>query len=144
MIVYLDTSALVPLLIDEPTSPACATLWDAADEVVSTRLLYVEATAALAQAHRLGRLDSDVLAACLAELDRYWREIGVVELDADLMAHAAVAALDHGLRGYDAVHCAAACAIAGDETVAATGDTRLRDAWGTLGLGVYDTTRMAS
>ncbi|MEI2775609.1 MAG: hypothetical protein V9G19_06470 [Tetrasphaera sp.] len=31
MIVYLDTSALVPLMIEEPTSTACGELWDMHD-----------------------------------------------------------------------------------------------------------------
>ena len=48
MIGYLDTSALVPLLIGEATSPACREFWNTADAVTSTRLLYVEAVAALA------------------------------------------------------------------------------------------------
>lgn len=55
MIGYLDTSAFVPLLIDEPTSAACRRFWDDADEVVSSRPRYVETAAALAQARRLGR-----------------------------------------------------------------------------------------
>jgi predicted nucleic acid-binding protein len=50
---YLDTSALVPLLIAEPTSAACRRFWDDADTVVFSRLLYVETAAALAQARRM-------------------------------------------------------------------------------------------
>jgi uncharacterized protein len=55
---YLDTSAFVPLLVAEPGSPACRRFWDDADTVVSCRLLYVEAAAALAQAQRMARLDA--------------------------------------------------------------------------------------
>ena len=54
MIGYLDTSAFIPLLIDEPTSEACRRFWDDADVIVSSRLLYVETAAALAQAGRMG------------------------------------------------------------------------------------------
>ena len=56
MIAYFDTSALLPLLIDEPGSERAGRLWDEADHVVSVRLIYVEARAALAQARRLERL----------------------------------------------------------------------------------------
>ena len=56
MIVYLDTSALVPLLVAEGSSPAGRRLWDEADVVVSSRPLYMEAAAALAQARRLDRM----------------------------------------------------------------------------------------
>lgn len=50
MIGYLDASAFVPLLIAEPGSAACRRFWNDADSVVSSRLLYVETAAALAQA----------------------------------------------------------------------------------------------
>ena len=33
MIGYLDTSAFVPLLIDEPSTKACMRFWDDADDV---------------------------------------------------------------------------------------------------------------
>lgn len=52
MIAYFDTSAFVPLVIDEPSSPTAQRLWDIADRVVSVRLLYPETRAALAMARR--------------------------------------------------------------------------------------------
>lgn len=57
MIGYLDTSAIVALLVAEPGSAACRRFWDDADAVVTCRIAYVEAAAALAQAERTGRLD---------------------------------------------------------------------------------------
>ena len=56
MIAYFDTSALIPLLIDEPASVRAARLWDEAARVVSVRLAYPEARAGLARAGRMGRL----------------------------------------------------------------------------------------
>jgi uncharacterized protein len=53
---YLDTSAVVPLIVKETSSGACRRFWDDADDLVTSRLTYVEAAAALAQAQRLGRL----------------------------------------------------------------------------------------
>ncbi len=58
MIVYFDTSAVIPLMVEQPGSTRAAQLWDLADHVVAVRLLHVEARAALAQAHRLGRLSA--------------------------------------------------------------------------------------
>ncbi len=49
------------------------------------------------------------------------------------------APLRHGLRGYDAVHCAAALWVAGPDLVAATGDPELLSAWRDDGLSVVDT-----
>jgi uncharacterized protein len=49
------------------------------------------------------------------------------------------AAHRHGLRGYDAVHCAAALAVTEDDVVAASGDRDLLAAWRADGLAVVDT-----
>lgn len=138
MIVYLDTSALVPLLVDEPTSANCRRLWDSADEAVTCRLTYVETAAALAQAQRLGRIAVAEHDAALLALDELWSELAIVEFDTDLMHRAAGAGARNALRGYDAVHCAAAELIADEQTVAASGDRALLDAWDRLGIATAD------
>ncbi len=140
MIVYLDTSALVPLLIDEPTSQTCGALWDAADRLVTTRLTYVEAAAALAMAELLGRITSQEHDAGRERLTELWPEFDLVELDEQLMTAAARAAMTHGLRGYDSVHFAAAVTVDDEYLVAAAGDRRLLDAWRADGITVVDTT----
>lgn len=139
MIVYLDTSALVPLLVSEPTSQNCRRLWDSADDVVTCRLTYVETAAALAQAQRLGRVAEPARKHTLLALDQLWAELVIVELDTDLMHRAADRAARYALRGYDAVHLAAAELIADEQTVAASGDRALLDAWDALGLATADT-----
>lgn len=50
MIVYFDTSALMPLVIEESSSPLCMDLWESADSVIAIRAAYVEGVAALAHA----------------------------------------------------------------------------------------------
>ena len=68
MIVYFDTSAFVPLLVIEPGTSLARELWDSADEVVTTRLLYVEAAERVdAPDLVVASGDKDVLTAC-AEL----------------------------------------------------------------------------
>jgi predicted nucleic acid-binding protein len=139
VIVYFDTSALVPLLVEEPASANCRHLWESADEVVTSRLSYVETAAALAQARRLGRITAPAHAEALRSLDELWSQLAIVELDSDLMHHAAHAAHRSALRGYDAVHCAAAQLTADDQTVVATGDRALLEAWFALGIPTADT-----
>lgn len=139
MIVYLDTSALVPLLVEEPTSSTCGALWDAADRLVTTRLAYVEAAAALAMAERLGRITAVEHDAGRDLLTELWLELDVVELDDQLMAAAAQAARTHRLRGYDSVHLAAAVMAHDEHLVAAAGDGPLLDAWRAEGIAVLDT-----
>lgn len=140
MIVYFDTSALVPLLIDEPASEICRLLWESADEVATCRLSFVETAAALAQARRLGRITATAHDVALLALDELWSALTIVEFDSDLMHRAAEGAARYALGGYDTVHCAAAELIADEQTVAASGDRALLDAWAVLGIATADTT----
>jgi predicted nucleic acid-binding protein len=139
LIAYLDTSALVPLLIEEPSSNACRRLWDDADDVVSNRLAYAEAGAALAHAERLGRMTPRQERTALERLDDLWSQLLIAEIDQSLVERAAHLARLFALRGYDAVHAASAEVVNGDSVVAGSGDRRLLDAWHGLGIHTYDT-----
>lgn len=138
MIVYFDTSAFVPLLIDEPATPACVEIWRTADVMFATRLLHVEVSAALARAERVERIGSDAAAAARRQLDILWSDLSIVELDDRLMREGSEVAQKHSLRGYDAVHCAAASLVAGPQLIAASGDAALLSAWRSLGLATFD------
>jgi uncharacterized protein len=140
---YLDTSAFVPLLIDEPTSETCRRFWDDADVIVSSRLLYLETAAALAQARRMGRLSEDKHFQSRQRLDQLSSEMDVLELDEQVATHAADLAHRLSLRGYDAVHCASADQLDDEDVVAASGDQRLLRAWSTLDIATYDTNQKA-
>lgn len=139
MIAYFDTSALVPLLVQEPSSDACRRIWDDADDIACTRLGYVEVSAALAQAARTGRMTGRQRRAAQAAFEELWTVVQVSEIDQALAESAARCAVDLGLRGYDAVHAASAQALAGSDTVACSGDRQLLSAWQSLGLATYDT-----
>lgn len=80
VIVYVDTSALVPLLIDEPTSDICGENWDVADKVTCTRLGYLEAAAALSMAERIGRISATEASDGRAVLDELWPVVDIIEL----------------------------------------------------------------
>ena len=140
MIVYFDTSALVPLLVIEPNTESCQRLWDEADDVVTTRLLYVECAAALAHALRLSRLTAQEHRSTLRRLDRLWPDFAVAELDQALVARAAELAHDHALRGYDAVHSAAAEQLSDSDLVVASGDRQVLQACSSLGLATANVT----
>jgi predicted nucleic acid-binding protein len=140
VIAYFDTSAFVPLLVTEPGSAFCRQLWDSSDAVVSSRLLYVEAAAALAQALRLGRLRRQDHQTALRLLEQLWAEFDVVEIDSSVVDRAAELAFSAALRGYDAVHCAAAEQVADDDLVLASGDRALLAACARLGIATADTT----
>ena len=136
MIAYFDTSAIVPLVVDEATTETCNRLWTESTRVVSVRLLYPEARAALARAGRMGRLTRSQLNAAVLELDSLIEEVDVIELSPDIARSAGELAQQHGLRGYDAVHLAAALAVADDDLVLVTGDVQLAAAAQAAGIAV--------
>jgi predicted nucleic acid-binding protein len=134
MIVYFDTSAVVPLLIAEPASVRAASVWTGADRIVSSRLVYPESRAALAQAHRLRRLTARQLRDAVRGLDRRMLELDVIEIDDALARRAGDLAEQHSLRGCDAVHLAAAERARDMDLVVVAGDGALLDAAASEGL----------
>jgi predicted nucleic acid-binding protein len=136
VIAYFATSAVVPLLVVEPGSARAAMLWNGADRVVSARLVYPEGRAALAQAHRLGRLTARQLRSVVDELDARYEELDLVEVDDGLARRAGQLAEVHGLRGYDAVHLAAADRLRGPDLVVVAGDGALLGAASTEGMAI--------
>lgn len=141
MIAYFDTSALIPLLVEEPGSAIAGQLWDQADRVASVRLVYAEARAALAQAERLGRLTRRQLPRLVEQLDDLYSQLDRVEVDDTLIRRAGQLAQDHALRGSDAVHLAGLERIADSQTVLVAGDDDLVTAATALGVATASTSR---
>lgn len=141
MIVYFDTSALIKLLIVERGSDRAVELWQRADLAVSSQLLYVEARAALAAAHRGARLDDPGLDQARAGLEALQAELRLLAVDETLARAAGDLAEQHGLRGYDAVHLASALAINADDVLLATWDGDLSEAAVATGALLVNETR---
>ena len=139
MIAYFDTSALIPLLVEEPGSERAGRLWDEAERVVTVRLAYPEGRSALARARRLGRLTARAARAARVGFEDLWSQLDRVEVTAALGQRAGDLADQFVLRGYDAVHLAAAETLADPELVVVSGDSELCDAARTLGLAVAKT-----
>lgn len=139
MICYFDTSAFVALLVSEPGTPRALRLWRDAERVVCSELLYVEAAAALAQAHRMGRLPENGYQTATSLLDELYEQLDLIHVTDRLVRRAAVLAADLALRAYDAVHCASAEILASADLVVATGDGALLRACRHLGWITADT-----
>lgn len=136
MIVYLDTSAFIKLVIDEPGSDLAAELWDRATDVASSQLLYPEVRAALAAAHRQGRLTPATHHHAKNQVDELYDQLSIVRLDDTVARTAGDLAEAQGLRGYDAVHLATAQQITDESLVVATWDHQLADATMAAGRSV--------
>lgn len=134
MIAYLDTSAVVPLLVDEPTTEAALQLFDRALRLVSSTLLYVETRAALAGAWRADRVDTAGLRDAVDGFEAVYASIDVFTPSPGIVRRAGELAEAHALRGYDAVHLASAEAIGVPELVVVASDRDLIRAATALGL----------
>ncbi len=135
MIAYFDTAGLVKLVIAEPGSDRARALWDEADVVVASLLVYVEARAALARAQREGRADAETGFAARSALDTVVSSVGLVPPSRGVVWAAGGIAERHGLRGYDAIHLASALAVGPDVTFV-TADLRLGAAARNEGLAL--------
>ncbi|MGP5036091.1 type II toxin-antitoxin system VapC family toxin [Brachybacterium alimentarium] len=118
MIVYLDASAVLKILIDEPGTAAMRDSFNGwqgrGDDIVSSYLLHTELHCA---ARRRGFVEREVLDMLLAG-------IGLIDIDRSHLL--AASRLSHPLRSADAIHCATALAIDADALV--TYDRELADA----------------
>lgn len=88
VIVYFDTSAIIPVIIEEQSTQIACRLWDEADRVVSSRLIYVEGRAALAMAARMDRFDEHQLRSAVEEFETLYQQLDIVEVTEDVVRDA--------------------------------------------------------
>ena len=137
MIGYLDTSALLKLLLhDEDGADVVREVIGAADMNFTSRISHPEARAALAAARRAGRLGADDHMRSKRDIDRAIASLRIVELRAGLARAAGDVAERFELRAYDAVHLASALVVDEGSTVVVTWDRAFASAASAAGLGV--------
>lgn len=140
-VAYFDTSALLKLFVTESGSSTARQAWQAGGTIVSARLLYAEARAALASARRdPGRAFGDSeLAQARQALEGAWLRMAKVDASEAIIVAAGDLAERQALRGYDAVHLASALHARADALVSSDGD--LIRAAPACGLAVVDARR---
>lgn len=136
---YLDTSALVKLYLDEPGRRAVVAAV-AAEEVAATQeLAYIETHAAFSRAEREGRLGSADLERLREEFEGDWPSYFVVKVSQPLLEQAVKLVDSFALRAYDAVHLAAAQMLSRESTqplLFACFDRRLNRAAEVIGMRI--------
>lgn len=108
MRLYLDTSALVKLYVEEEGATTVRTASDQADVIATSALAYVEARAAFARRRYEGALSSSEYRGVLRDLDQDWPRYLTIQVVESLIHQAARLAEQHRLRAYDAIHLASA------------------------------------
>lgn len=123
---YVDTSTLIKLLIAEDGTTRAQAIWDRAEGIASASVLHVEARAALAAAARGRRITHEQHDRAKEHLQGLLAEVDTVDVTDALLDDAADLAEQEALRGYDAIHLAAA--LAAEVDVLTSADRDLCDA----------------
>lgn len=139
MILYLDSSSLSKLYLEEEGSAEVRRLVSEAAEKASSLIAYAELRAAIGRALRMGRVESFRAQEARREFEADWRDLVVLEVDESIVRVAGDAADRHGLRGFDAVHLASAARLrnaTSDTVLFSSADSRLTRAAQAEGLAI--------
>jgi predicted nucleic acid-binding protein len=109
---YLDTSSLVKLYVEEAGSGEVRALVADAAVVATSIVAYAEARAALARLRRGGDLTAAKFAAAKRTFDAQWPAFLALDVTAGVSREAGDYAERYGLRGFDALHLASFAEIA--------------------------------
>lgn len=115
MNLYLDTSALVKLYIEETGRDTVEAEVQAAETVVTSTVSWAEACSTFARALREGRIQEEAHQRMLDALARDWPRFTTLSVVDSLSRHAGTLAREHALPGFDAIHLASA--LYADRTV---------------------------
>jgi predicted nucleic acid-binding protein len=113
VILYLDTSSLVKLYVNEQGSEDVIASVSKAEAVATCRIAYAEACAAFARKRQNGGLDEGEYQVVLRDFHNDWERFFIIEVSREVTRMAGELAEKHYLRGYDAIHLASAEVLKG-------------------------------
>jgi predicted nucleic acid-binding protein len=130
MILYLDTSSLLKLFMDEPGAGEVVAGVESADIVATSVIAYAEAHAALGRRHREGAITKTEFHDLLARFRDAWLQVLSIALSAHVYTRAGPLAVQYALRGMDAIHLSSYVELLSQGGVVEflSHDTRLMDA----------------
>jgi uncharacterized protein len=140
MILYLDASALVKEFVGERGTDEVIAVVARATMIGTALISRAEVAAALSKAVRMGVVEREEGFANLQAFRDEWFDLVRLDVTAELVARADECAWQFGLRGYDAVHLAAASSwqdALGQRITLATFDKTLWEVAKQTGLAVY-------
>jgi predicted nucleic acid-binding protein len=111
VILYLDTSALVKIYVEEVGSAEVREKADQAENLATSRIAYAEARAALARKLREHGLSRAGYRSVVEDLIRDWEDYFVVDVSDAVVRFAGALAEKHALRGSDSIHLASAVTL---------------------------------
>jgi predicted nucleic acid-binding protein len=108
MIVYLDTSSLVKLYVEEIDSEKIRNFVRNAASVSTSRIAYAEARAAFAKKQKEEGFPLKILRKIVEDFNRDWESYFLIEITDGLIRFAGDIAEKYLLRGFDSIHLASA------------------------------------
>ena len=112
MTVYLDTSSLIKLVLEESGSDQVRALVGDAATIATSVVAYAETRAALARRRRERTLTPRAFATAKRAFEGQWPKFASIEVTADVARQAGDFAERYALRGFDSVHLASFVTIA--------------------------------
>ncbi|HBL31919.1 MAG TPA: VapC toxin family PIN domain ribonuclease [Acidobacteria bacterium] len=142
MILYLDTSSLAKLYIEEEGAETVREWAEEAEALATSRVTFPEALSAFTRRWNRGDLTDEEVQSARESFTADWPSFVHLPLNE---RRAGTLVLEHGLRGFDAVQLAAALDLSSrfpdEEIVFSSFDRNLRSAARARGLStLYDTT----
>lgn len=106
MTLYIDTSSIVKLYVDEPAREDVRRLLTTATAVMTSEVAYPETRAALARRRRDRSLSGAEFATARREFEAEWRRFATIPASSALCREAGDLAERYQLRGFDSIHLA--------------------------------------
>ena len=139
MIVYLDTSSLVKLYVEEAGSAIVRDVTQKASVIAASKIAYAEARAAFARKQRDDGFSITALRKIAEDLNRDWESYFIIEVTDGIIRSAGDIAEKYLLRGFDSIHLASAVNLKGKimgEVYFSSTDSKLNRAAGKEGIKV--------
>lgn len=111
MIIYLDTSDLVKLYVEEIGSERIRDIVHTATVVSTSKIAYAETRAAFARKQKDDGFPIKALQNIVEDFNRDWEGYFVIEVTDGLIRLAGDIAQKHLLRGFDSIHLASAISL---------------------------------
>lgn len=140
MNLYIDTSALIKLFIQEAYSDEVRRCVESADIIATALLTRAETPAGLNRLARMNILEQKQCETALANFRNEWQTYHRIPITEQIVERAGLLTSQYSLRGYDAVHLACALTwseLLGAPVTVATFDRELRAAAQKSGFNVF-------
>ncbi|MFQ5685146.1 MAG: type II toxin-antitoxin system VapC family toxin [Candidatus Scalindua sp.] len=108
MIVYIDTSDLVKLYVDEAGSKKTRDIVHNTTVLSTSKVAYAEARSAFARKQKEDGFSGRVLRKIVEDFNNDWESYFVIEITDGIIRFAGDIAEKHILRGFDSIHLASA------------------------------------